>query len=227
MRVRNLILACCLFISLAGCRESSVTDNSDITIQVSHKVTTQVATEGTTASTTDNELGNEVMLSIPALSLETKVLEGTDNYTLAIATGHIEGTGAVGDGNYCIAGHTGVNKDYIFNGLVDIEFGDEIKLTSREGVTFTYYVTQKTVVEPEETWVVTDFADTRVTLITCTDSGTRRLVVVGSLLSEEEYRDYMKEQRSQKLDDLQIYNSQFSNLRVSDYLDGIINDGGV
>lgn len=42
-----------------------------------------------------------------------------------------------------------------------------------------YRVTENFIVNPDEVWVLKDFGDNRVTLITCTDDGTQRQVVVG------------------------------------------------
>lgn len=44
-----------------------------------------------------------------------------------------------------------------------------------------YRVTENFIVNPDEVWVLKDFGDNRVTLITCTDDGTQRQVVVGKL----------------------------------------------
>lgn len=39
------------------------------------------------------------------------------------------------------------------------------------------------IVEPDEVWVLDDFGDNRITIITCTDDGLQRQVVVGKLLN--------------------------------------------
>lgn len=44
-----------------------------------------------------------------------------------------------------------------------------------------YRVTENFIVNPDEVWVLKDFGDNRVTLITCTDDDTQRQVVVGKL----------------------------------------------
>ncbi len=45
-----------------------------------------------------------VVLEIPDLSIKAPILEGTDNEVLSKAAGHFPDTGALGDGNYCLAG---------------------------------------------------------------------------------------------------------------------------
>jgi len=42
-----------------------------------------------------------------------------------------------------------------------------------------YTVTENFIVEPNEIWILDDFGDNRITIITCTDDGTQRQVVVG------------------------------------------------
>ena len=44
-----------------------------------------------------------------------------------------------------------------------------------------YTVTENFIVDPGEVWVLDDFGDDRITIITCTDDGTQRQVVVGKL----------------------------------------------
>ncbi|MDE6520107.1 MAG: class D sortase [Ruminococcus sp.] len=120
-----------------------------------------------------------VVVEIDALKIKAPVLEGTDNKTLAKAVGHFIGTGDTGSGNYCIAGHSStIYKEY-FNNLKNVELGMEISLYDKEKKCYTYTVTEHFIVEPNETWVLDDFGDDRVTIITCTDDGTQRHVVVG------------------------------------------------
>ena len=45
----------------------------------------------------------------------------------------------------------------------------------------TYTVTKNFIVKPNETWVLDDFGDDRITIVTCTDDGTQRQIVVGEL----------------------------------------------
>ena len=58
-----------------------------------------------------------VILEIPNLNIKVPVMDGTDKETLSVAAGHFEGTGSVGKGNYCIAGHNSTIYAEIFNGV--------------------------------------------------------------------------------------------------------------
>ena len=122
-----------------------------------------------------------VVIEIPELKLKAPVLEGTEQEVLAQGTGHFPETGAVGEGNFCIAGHSStIYKEY-FNPLKNVQNGMKINLYRVDKTYVTYTVTDSFIVEPNETWILDDFGDCRVTLVTCTDDGSQRLVVIGKI----------------------------------------------
>jgi len=103
------------------------------------------------------------VLRIPRVELEVAVLEGTDDFVLDRAVGHIEGTARPGDsGNIGIAGH----RDGFFRGLKDVRRGDVIELVTLEG-TEIYVVDELTVVEPEAVGVLRPTSEPSITLVTC------------------------------------------------------------
>ena len=122
-----------------------------------------------------------VVFEIPELDIKVPVMDGTDNEVLSVAAGHFPETGRVGFGNYCIAGHSSTIYAEIFNDLKNIEIGAELYLYDNDTnkTCYTYEVTEKFIVNPEETWILGDFEDNRITIVTCTDDGTQRMVVVG------------------------------------------------
>ena len=121
------------------------------------------------------------VVEIADLNIKATVLDGTDNKTLSKAVGHFIGTGDFGIGNYCIAGHNStIYKEY-FNNLKNIKIGMKVVLYDKDKKSYTYIVTDSFIVEPNETWVLDDFRDNRITIITCTDDGTQRQIVVGIL----------------------------------------------
>ncbi len=122
-----------------------------------------------------------VVFEIPSLDIKVPVMDGTDNEILSVAAGHFENTGKVGFGNYCIAGHNSTIYAEIFNELDNIKIGAEMRLYDNDEnkIYYTYEVSEKLIVNPEETWVLNDFDDDRITVITCTDDGTQRQVVIG------------------------------------------------
>lgn len=121
-------------------------------------------------------LDNNINFEIPRLNIKVPVLEGTDSKALQVSAGHFEGTGALGKGNYCIAGHNSTIYAEIFNDLDQIQIGDEMYLvdTDDNRTRYLYIVTVYRTVEPNDTWVLNDFGDNRLTVISCTDDGTQR-----------------------------------------------------
>ncbi|MBR5513874.1 MAG: class D sortase [Ruminococcus sp.] len=126
-------------------------------------------------------LNININFEIPRLNINVPVLEGTDAKALQVSAGHFEGTGALGKGNYCIAGHNSTIYAEIFNDLDQIQIGDEMYLvdTDDNRTRYLYIVTEYRTVEPNDTWVLNDFGDNRITVISCTDDGTQRQVIVG------------------------------------------------
>lgn len=124
-----------------------------------------------------------VILEIPNLNIKVPVMDGTDKETLSVAAGHFEGTGSVGKGNYCIAGHNSTIYAEIFNELDKIQIGDEIYLIDNDDnrTKYIYVVSEYNIVNPQSTSVLDDFGDDRLTVITCTDDGKNRQVVIGKL----------------------------------------------
>ena len=126
-------------------------------------------------------LRENIVLEIPRLDIKVPVLEGTDSKSLEVAAGHFIGTGSVGYGNYCIAGHNSTIYAEIFNDLDKIELGDKMYLYDKDDnrTRYTYTVTEYKVIEPNEIGILNDYGDDRLTIVSCTDDGKYRQVVVG------------------------------------------------
>src|SRR5262245_30738970 len=103
------------------------------------------------------------VLRVPKLGLEVAVLEGTDDWTLNRAAGHIEDTALPGeDGNAGIAGH----RDGFFRGLKDIARGDAIEIETLHGPEL-YRVERAWLVDPEDASALDPTPSRSVTLVTC------------------------------------------------------------
>lgn len=103
------------------------------------------------------------LLRIPRLGLEVPVLEGTDEWTLDRAVGHIEGTSRPGqDGNVGIAGH----RDGFFRVLKDISEGDVVELTLLSEVR-RFRVARLSIVGPDDARVLAPTQRPLLTLVTC------------------------------------------------------------
>lgn len=103
------------------------------------------------------------VLRIPRVGLEVPVLEGTDDWTLNRAVGHIADTAAPGaDGNAGIAGH----RDGFFRGLKDVQEGDEIALETLHGRDV-YRIERTWIVDPTDVSVLDPTSSRAITLVTC------------------------------------------------------------
>lgn len=81
-------------------------------------------------------------------------------------------------GNYVVVGHNYKNKK-MFGKLSGINIGDEVELTDLTGRTLKYQVYDKYKVDPNDTRCTSQRTNgnKEITLITCTNYGTQRLVV--------------------------------------------------
>jgi len=103
------------------------------------------------------------VLRIPRLRLEVPVLEGTDEWTLDRAVGHIDGTARPGEpGNVGIAGH----RDGFFRVLKDLAPGDVMELALPAG-TQSYRVRRLSIVKPDDVSVLEPDSLPVLTLVTC------------------------------------------------------------
>jgi sortase A len=103
------------------------------------------------------------VLRIPRIGIDVAVLEGTGDWTLNRAVGHIEDTALPGaDGNAGIAGH----RDGFFRALKDIRVGDVLEVETLATVD-RYRVERTWIVEPDDMSVLDPTPSSAVTLVTC------------------------------------------------------------
>lgn len=104
------------------------------------------------------------------------IKEGTTDYILSIAAGHMTNTEQVWDasGTVAIAAH----NDTFFKNVKDFNIGEKILVYTRVGI-FEYEVYSKKTIEPTDLSVLNDINGQKtLTLITCNFSGTKRVVVL-------------------------------------------------
>jgi len=122
------------------------------------------------------------LVKIPKIGVEKAVVEGVGLPELKKGPGHYPTTPMPGQpGNAAIAGHRTTYGAPFFR-LDEMEPGDPILVTTRQGV-FRYEVTERKVVQPEQTEVLDATDSNRLTLTTCEPrfSAARRLIVVAAL----------------------------------------------
>lgn len=123
---------------------------------------------------------------INSIEVEGSIYEGLDSHTMNKGFWHFPSSNLPGQkGNTVIIGHRYAklppNKDTFFN-LDKVKVGDRIEVIQLDSE-FTYIVTDTKIVEKNDTSVLQDYSDYRITLITCSPLWTsqQRLVIVGKL----------------------------------------------
>lgn len=135
----------------------------------------------TYVSTDGVEYTTEAILKIPSIDLEYVVLSDTSPDLLFVSLNKFFGPDPNEIGNYCIVGHY-YESGKMFGNLHKLKNGDIAELTDLSGRTIQYEVYDQKVVEPEDTSCTSqkwtrDNKVRELTLITCTNHGTQRLVV--------------------------------------------------
>jgi sortase A len=104
------------------------------------------------------------VFEIPRFELELPIYDGASDLHMDRGIARIEGTAMPGhdEGNLGIAGH----RDGYFRVLKDIEFGDEMTVTTPQG-TQTYVVEQLMTVDPSAVEVLYPTSKPSITLVTC------------------------------------------------------------
>lgn len=137
-----------------------------------------------TAYQTGDAIG---IIEIAALDLKYPVIEGAGSSELSAGIGHIPDTAGIGEtGNCVLAGHRGSRYGTYFKYLNRLCIGDEVKVTDKEGEVYLYEVAEIRVVGPYDNSVKEQGEEKELTLLTCENSGTMRLIVSCDKKGEEE-----------------------------------------
>ena len=161
------------------------------------------------------------VLEIPNLSIKAPVLEGVDNDTLAVSVGHFRKTGAVGEGNFCVAGHSVSPYACIFDNLHEVTLDLPVYLTDTDGSKCTYWVTDWFTVMPSETWVLNDFGDDRLTMITCDNKGRSRLVIIALKMTEAEHLDYVRNREINRRLEVKDISYDLANIDIGEFIQNL------
>jgi sortase A len=132
----------------------------------------------------DNQTGTIGIISIPKIDVNVALSEGIGTEILKYAVGHFTETPMPGEqGNSCFAGHRSYTYNQYFNRLDEVNVGDIIIVTTKDGE-FEYEVYESKVVDPEEISVLDNTKGAEITLVTCTPIrvATHRLVVKGKMV---------------------------------------------
>lgn len=117
------------------------------------------------------------LIEIEALGLKYPIVEGADSKQLAYGIGHMPDTGAIGrEGNCILAGHRGSRYGTYFKNLNRLAKGDVIKVTDKKGNRYLYEADSWEVVGAYDNTVKAQGKEKELTLLTCENKGTMRLI---------------------------------------------------
>ena len=109
------------------------------------------------------------------LGIEQYILDSTEDNALENGVIKLYGNSLNNYGNFCIAGH---NNEEIFSELSELEINDEFKIVDTDLEETIYVVTEKYKAEPDDLkCLMQDDSKIEITLITCEDASTSRLIV--------------------------------------------------
>lgn len=113
---------------------------------------------------------------IDKINIDEYILDSKENSAMEEAPVRLYGPSINTEGNLCIAGH---NYDEVFKKLNELEVGDKFTLMDRSETGQDYVIKEKKEVEPTDLNILMPVEGKKqVTLITCTEGSTKRLVLV-------------------------------------------------
>ncbi|MCI8654904.1 MAG: sortase [Clostridia bacterium] len=117
-------------------------------------------------------------IQIPKIELETYILKNYSIKALKICVTKFWGADANKIGNFCVAGHNYKNKN-MFQNLKELEIGDRFYISDNTVGKVEYEVYDIYIVEPEDISCLSQETNNKreVTLITCTNDTTKRIIV--------------------------------------------------
>lgn len=120
----------------------------------------------------------EAIVRIPRLEINYPVIADTSEELLKISVNKYWGPAPNEIGNYCIVGHNYKSKK-MFGRLSEAVNGDIVELEDVNGNLVKYSVYDRYIVEPTDTQCTSQLTggNREVTLITCTNYGSQRLIV--------------------------------------------------
>ena len=136
------------------------------------------------------------VLEIPQLDILAYIGNDTEKETLKRGVGWHNNTAEPGMlGNCVIPGHSSSIYDCIFNNLHNIGILDTFIIWDKAGIKHVYYVTNKYVTDPYDTAILNKTVNgkSQTILYTCTDHGTRRLVVIGQEMDDYDLNKFKAE----------------------------------
>lgn len=169
--------------------ENNIGQNND-TNNSGQNLIEQNVTNDTTGGDTSGEVTRQVTyynnfvmigyIEIPKINIKYPILEKETVPSLeqSVAVRYPDNPKLNKPGNVVIAGHNYRNGQF-FSNLKNVATGDIIKITDANGQTLVYTIYEKYETTPEDVAYITrDIGDnTEITLVTCTDDSSARIIV--------------------------------------------------
>lgn len=161
-------------------------DKSNDTLFDYESVQTITTLEANPVINTDNVVGG---IYVPSVNMTMPIMYGVNHETLLSSAGTMKPNQEMGLGNYALIGHNSKNASALFAPIKRIEQGDMMYITDKERV-FAYKMTVKEIVQPSDIHVINDVDGQNIlTLLSCTDDGTERVLIQGELVETFNYQD--------------------------------------
>lgn len=128
-------------------------------------------------------IGNSVVygkIKINKINIEYPIIEYINDDSLWKSICKISNNTINGTGNLCLAGHNMRNMT-MFGKLKKLENGDEVEITNLYGDKYIYTVYETYYVEPTQTEVLKNTSEPILTMITCNNTSSKRLIVRAKL----------------------------------------------
>ena len=160
------------------------------------------------------------VLEVPSCDIQVPLIEGVDSAALRKGAGHFTETANIGEeGNACYAGHYSTIYNCIFNNLPNVKLYDEVIGYNAKGEKTVYYVISKYVTTPDNISVLTQYEDTKdLTLVTCSENGTRRLIIQCRALDKEALDQFRRESEREKRESLYSLADGIGTINVTNFM---------
>lgn len=118
---------------------------------------------------------------VPSVSIHLPINKGISNNSLLLGAGTMKPRQKMGRSNYALAGHHMINKSALFTPLwLYAHKGTKVYLTDMKNI-YVYKINVRKIISPYDTKVINNTKKPILTLITCNNSGSKRLLLQGKL----------------------------------------------
>lgn len=128
---------------------------------------------------TSVKIGNSTVwgkIKIDKIGIEYPIIEYVNDDSLWKSICKISNNSINGTGNLCLAGHNMRNMT-MFAKIKNLKVGDSVEITNIYGNKYTYIVYESFYVDPTEVEVLKNTSESIVTMITCNNTSSKRLIV--------------------------------------------------